>query len=108
MRAADSGVQVDGSIYLFALIAPKKQDLLMRLQAQLAEAIDSPGKMPFNGYRAFRNTVRQADEPFRFVDGELVERFLDCSEAKQDEVVAALGASVDEVRTMVEGLKRLH
>ncbi|KAI9827199.1 MAG: hypothetical protein M1832_005336 [Thelocarpon impressellum] len=99
---------VEGSIYLFALIAPRKQDLLMRLQASLAKVIDSPGHMSFNSYRAFKNTVRETDEPFRFVDGELIERFLDCSELMQEDLVEGLEASAEDVRGMVEGLKRLH
>ena len=80
----------------------------MRLQASLAKHIDSPGHMPFNKYRAFKSTVREADEPFRFVDGELIERFLDCSEVMQEDLVEGLGVSAEDVRVMVEGLKRLH
>ncbi|KAI9806164.1 MAG: hypothetical protein M1826_004677 [Phylliscum demangeonii] len=101
---------VDGSLYLFALISPKKQDLLMRLQTQIAARVDRLGQLSFNRYRAFRNAVREADEPFRFVDGDLIERFLDCSSALQVEMVAdlAVDADVDEVRNMVEGLKRLR
>ncbi|KKA25955.1 UV-damaged DNA binding protein [Rasamsonia emersonii CBS 393.64] len=67
---------VEGSIYLFALINPEHQDFLMRLQTAIAAYVDSPGKMPFNKFRAFRSAVREAEEPFRFVDGELIEQFL--------------------------------
>lgn len=100
--------QVEGSIYLFALIVPGKQDLLMRLQAHIAKFVHSPGHVPFNKYRAFKNTVREADEPFRFVDGELVERFLDCAPRVQEEIVEGLGVDVEDVRGMVESLRRLH
>jgi DNA damage-binding protein 1 len=64
--------------------------------------------MPFNKYRAFRNAVRESDEPYRFVDGELVERFLDCTPEMQDKIVRGLGVEVEEIRSMVEGLRRLH
>lgn len=100
--------QVEGSIYLFALIAPGKRDLLMRLQASIATFVHSPGHMPFNKYRAFKNSIREAEEPFRFVDGELVERFLDCSPPVQEEIVEGLGVDVEDVRGMVESLRRLH
>ncbi|KAL8719275.1 MAG: hypothetical protein Q9225_003705 [Loekoesia sp. 1 TL-2023] len=104
------GEMVDGSIYLFALIAPSKQDLLMRLQQAIASRVQSPGNVPFNTYRAFKNSVREAEEPFRFVDGELVEKFLDCSASVQESICEELGGKVDleEMRGMVEGLRRIH
>ncbi|MCJ1249851.1 hypothetical protein MMC30_007077 [Trapelia coarctata] len=101
----------EGAIYLFALIAPGYQDLLMRLQATLAGYVKSAGNVPFNKYRAFRNEVRGAEEPFRFVDGELVEGFLDLDEGVQERVVGGLGVvvegGVERVRGLVEGLRRL-
>lgn len=108
MQVTDNSPQVEGSIYLFALIAPKKQDLLMRLQTNMAKFAQSPGNMPFSKYRAFKNQVREAEEPFRFVDGDLIERFLDCRGEVQEEIVAGLGVDVEDVRGIVEGLRRLH
>ncbi|KAL8751366.1 MAG: hypothetical protein Q9184_006096 [Pyrenodesmia sp. 2 TL-2023] len=103
---------VDGSVYLFALIADSKQDLLMRLQAAIAARVQSPGNVPFNTYRAFKNGVREAEEPFRFVDGELIEKFLDCSTTTQEAICTDLGldkaADVEDIRAMVEGLRRIH
>ncbi|KAI9836643.1 MAG: hypothetical protein M1819_001277 [Sarea resinae] len=99
---------VEGSIYLFALIHPKQQDTLMRLQSNMARLVSSPGAIPFLGYRAFQNSVRTAEEPFRFVDGELVEKFLDCEDEMQEEMVEGLGLGVEEVRLLVEGLRRLR
>jgi DNA damage-binding protein 1 len=101
-------MQVEGSIYLFALIHPSKQNLLMSLQSNLASKVQSPGDLPFEKYRAFKNQVREAEEPNRFVDGELLERFLDLSEDAQEKVVEGLGADVDAVRGMIEELRRLH
>ncbi|KAA6409312.1 MAG: hypothetical protein FRX48_06865 [Lasallia pustulata] len=99
---------VDGGVYLFALIAPAMQDRLMRLQACVAALVQSPGGVPFNQYRAFKNSVRAAEEPFRFVDGELVERFLDCAPGLQEEIAEGVGVDVEDVRGMVESLRRLH
>lgn len=95
-------------MYLFALIRPDKQDFLMRLQDNIADLVQSPGGIPFAKYRAFRNSVRETDGPFRFVDGDLVERFLDCKADVQERVVAGLGSSVEDTRAMVEALRRLH
>lgn len=99
---------VDGSIYLFALIAKDKQNLLMQLQTNLAAVVESPGDVPFAKFRAFRNQVREEDEPMRFVDGELVEKFLDLEGSVQETVVVGLGVDVDGVRGIVEGLRRLR
>lgn len=103
---------VEGSIYLFCLIAPGKQDMLIRLQNKLAEMVQSPGGVPFAKFRGFRNQVRDAGEegPARFVDGELIERFLDCSTEVQEAVVKALPGEVgvEEIRGMIEGLRRIH
>lgn len=105
---------VEGSIYLFGLIAPSHRDLLMRLQAALASLVSSLGHVPFNAYRAFKNQVREAEEPYRFVDGELIEGFLGLEERVQEEVVGELGevgmkaGGVEGVREMVEGLRRMH
>ncbi|KAF2428256.1 hypothetical protein EJ08DRAFT_735649 [Tothia fuscella] len=98
---------VDGSIYLFGLISQERQNFLMQLQANLAECVASPGNIPFNFFRGFRNQIRQAEEPMRFVDGELIEKFLDCSDEVQERVVRGLGVEVGEVRDLVEGLRRL-
>jgi DNA damage-binding protein 1 len=99
---------VEGSIYLYAAINPDYQDFLMRLQATMASRVDSLGDIPFTDYRAFRTMTRQATEPYRFVDGELIERFLTCEPAVQKEIVDIVGSSLEEVRAIVETLRRLH
>ena len=105
---------VEGSIYLFGLIAPSHRDLLMRLQAALAPMVGSLGDVPFNAYRAFKNQVREAEEPYRFVDGELIEGFLNLKEELQESVVGGLGEAgvgaggLEGVRGLVESLRRLH
>lgn len=102
---------VEGSIYLFGIITPSKLDLLLRLQENMAKVVKSPGHVPFNKYRAFKNQVREAEEPYRFVDGELVERFLELDEPAQEGVVSGLGVDgvdAEGVRGMVEALRRLR
>ncbi|PVH92450.1 DNA damage-binding protein 1 [Periconia macrospinosa] len=100
---------VEGSIYLFALIAPSYQNLLMTLQYNLAQLVSTPGDVPFAKFRAFKNQVRESDEPERFVDGELIERFLYLDDAEQSKAVEGLGAEwgVERVKTLVEALRRL-
>ena len=80
----------------------------MRLQTRMADIIKTLGLLDFNTYRSFKNAERETAEPFRFVDGELIERFLDISEDDQREVCKGLGPSVENVRGLVEELKRMH
>ena len=42
------------------------------------------------------------------MDGELIERFLDCEEDVQRAAIAGLGVELEDVRSLVEGLRRLH
>ncbi|KAF2473956.1 uncharacterized protein BDR25DRAFT_257002 [Lindgomyces ingoldianus] len=99
---------VEGSLYLFGLITPSYQNLIMTLQSNLAELIHSPGDIPFSKFRAYKNQVREEEEPYRFVDGDLIERFLDESGEVQQKAIEGLGMDVESVRGMVEGLRRLH
>jgi DNA damage-binding protein 1 len=115
---------VYGSIFLFASVVPKYMDLLLNLQIQLATHLAVPGTSSddsattetngegrlraFNTFRAFRNQHREMEEPYRIIDGELIEKFLIIPDKEQQSIAAAMKEPVDSLRTMVEGLKRLH
>ena len=101
---------VEGGVYMVGSISPAYQDLLMRLQNAVAGRIEAPGYMPWAKYRAFKTEIREADEPYRFVDGELIEMVLGLDDVVLGDVCKELGAcvDVDELRAMVEGLRRLH
>ncbi|KAF9874729.1 DNA damage-binding protein 1 [Colletotrichum karsti] len=106
---------VEGSLYVFADIQPAYQSLLLQFQERLAEVVRTLGQanepgvgLSFMSWRGFRNAKRAADAPFRFVDGELIERFLDLDEEKQAAVVQGLGPTVESMRDLVEQLKRMH
>ena len=77
----------------------------MNLQARMSTIIQTLGNMDFNTYRSFKSSERETAEPFRFVDGELIERFLDVGEDVQEEICKGLGPSVEDIRNMVEELK---
>lgn len=105
---------VDGGVYLFGQIAPMWLDLLMRLQGVLADKVTAFGSGDFNTYRAYWTEVREASEPYRFVDGEMIEQFLDLPAEEQESVVQGLGEVAKEkgglegIRELVEKLKRMH
>ncbi|CZR63385.1 related to UV-damaged DNA-binding protein [Phialocephala subalpina] len=98
----------EGSIYLLSLISPKSITLLLDLQRNCAAHISTLGNIDFMKYRRYRNSQRESPEPVRFVDGELIERFLDVPEGVQEDICRGLGWEVEDVRGLVEGLKRLH
>lgn len=93
---------------MFGTLTPQSQDLLIRFQAKLATIITAPGGIEFNDYRAYQNPERAGAQPERFIDGELIERFLDLDDATQQEACRGLGPSVEAMRSMVEELKRMH
>ncbi|KAI1502413.1 mono-functional DNA-alkylating methyl methanesulfonate N-term-domain-containing protein [Biscogniauxia marginata] len=99
---------VEGAVYLFGTISPSYQDLLIRFQSKLADVIETTGNILFTQYRSFRNEERESDGPFRFVDGELLERFLEIDDERQQEICEGLGPDVEAMRNMVEELKRIH
>ena len=103
---------------MFGTIAADALDLLLRFQSNLAPFVKAPGviqdagdgqsSIDFHTYRSFRNAEREGDGPFRFVDGELIERFLDVDEQTQQQICEGLGPSVEAMRNMVEELRRMH
>lgn len=102
-------LQVEGSIYLFAVINPDHQDFLMTLQTVLANRIETLGNLSFSTFRAFRTLTRSSDAPYRFVDGELIEEFLKFDPDVQEEIIEEIGSSsVAEVKGMIEALQKLH
>jgi DNA damage-binding protein 1 len=103
-----NNMQVEGGIYMFGLVAPHAQDLLLRFQDKLAAVIKTAGGIEHRTYRAFRNAERESDRPYRFVDGELLERYLDQDEETQKEICQGLGPSVEDMRNTVEELRRMH
>jgi DNA damage-binding protein 1 len=89
------------------------QNFLLTLQQNLASRVESAGNISFNEYRALKTKVRQSSEPLRIVDGELVERYLDLSEDVQRAAIQGIvldgeQVTVDQTRTVIEGLRRLH
>lgn len=88
----------------------------MKLQSNLARFVKGVGDLDFNKFRAYSSPQRTGDEPFRFVDGDFIERFLDLDEETMLEVVEGekkndrlgKGWGVEEVRGLLENLRRLH
>lgn len=111
---------VEGSIYMLGVINPAYTDPLIRLQTALSTRVLAPGYMPWAKYRAWRAEEREGEEPFRFVDGEMVEQgLLNLSDNTLEEVLrecgfgaqpdgADSGLTVAQVRKWGEDLRRLY
>lgn len=106
---------VDGSIYLLGEIDSEYLDLLMQLQSNMAKVINGVGDLDFNKFRAYSSPSRSSEEPFRFVDGDFIERFMELTDVDAARIIDGVGKKtdclskgVDEVRSIVESLKRLH
>ena len=101
----------DGGVYLFGVIRPEYRDVLMRLQGKLAEMVQGLGNVGFSRWRAYRTLVREAEEPYRFIDGEFLEGFLSLKGEEKEEVVKEMGVSglvVSDLVGVIEGLRRLR
>ncbi|MBN3315373.1 DDB1 protein, partial [Atractosteus spatula] len=123
---------VNGMIGLVTSLSEGWYSLLMDLQNRLNKVIKSVGKIEhtlypfallfytsliFLTWRSF-HTERKTEQATGFIDGDLIESFLDLGRAKMQEVVSGLQiddgsgmkreAAVDEVIKIVEELTRIH
>uniref|UniRef100_A0A8C7F4E6 DNA damage-binding protein 1 n=1 Tax=Oncorhynchus kisutch TaxID=8019 RepID=A0A8C7F4E6_ONCKI len=103
---------VNGMIGLVTSLSEGWYSLLLDLQNRLNKVIKSVGKI-----ESF-HTERKTEQATGFIDGDLIESFLDLGRAKMQEVVSTLQiddgsgmkreATVDEVIKIVEELTRIH
>ncbi|KAM4744685.1 LOW QUALITY PROTEIN: DNA damage-binding protein 1 [Anableps anableps] len=108
---------VNGMIGLVTSLSEGWYSLLLDLQNRLTKVIKSVGKIEHSFWRSF-HTERKTEQGTGFIDGDLIESFLDLSRAKMQEVVSTLliddgsgmkrEATVDEVIKIVEELTRIH
>ncbi|KAM7405797.1 hypothetical protein PAMP_000224 [Pampus punctatissimus] len=108
---------VNGMIGLVTSLSEGWYSLLLDLQNRLNKVIKSVGKIEHNFWRSF-HTERKTEQATGFIDGDLIESFLDLGRAKMQEVVSTLQiddgsgmkreATVDEVIKIVEELTRIH
>nr|XP_057902111.1 DNA damage-binding protein 1 [Doryrhamphus excisus] len=108
---------VNGMIGLVTSLSEGWYSLLLDLQNRLNKVIKSVGKIEHSFWRSF-HTERKTDQATGFIDGDLIESFLDLGRAKMQEVVSTLQiddgsgmkreATVDEVIKIVEELTRIH
>ncbi|XP_047339396.1 DNA damage-binding protein 1 [Impatiens glandulifera] len=116
MRLPDSDVgqiptvifgTVNGVIGVIASLPHDQYIFLEKLQLNLRKVIKGVGGLSHEQWRSFYNEKKTADAK-SFLDGDLIESFLDLSRARMDEISKAMSVSVEELMKRVEELTRLH
>lgn len=108
---------VNGAIGLVTQLPQDFYSFLLEVQNKLAKVIKSVGKIEHSAWRAF-HTERKIEPSVGFIDGDLIESFLDLGRDKMQEVVQGLQiddgsgmkreAAVDDLIKMIEELTRIH
>ncbi|XP_043689453.1 DNA damage-binding protein 1-like [Telopea speciosissima] len=116
MRLPDSDVgqiptvifgTVNGVIGVIASLPHDQYVFLEKLQSNLVKVIKGVGGLSHEQWRSFNNEKRTADAK-SFLDGDLIESFLDLSRGRMEEISKSIGVSVEELCKRVEELTRLH
>ncbi|XP_022762655.1 DNA damage-binding protein 1a-like [Durio zibethinus] len=116
MRLPDSDVgqiptiifgTVNGVIGVIASLPNEQYAFLEKLQSNLRKVIKGVGGLSHEQWRSFNNEKKTA-EAKNFLDGDLIESFLDLSRGKMEDISKAMGVSVEELSKRVEELTRLH
>ncbi|XP_025085056.1 DNA damage-binding protein 1-like [Pomacea canaliculata] len=108
---------VHGAVGLVAQLPQEFFMFLLEVQNRLAQVIKSVGKIEHSFWRSF-HTERKTEPAQGFIDGDLIESYLDLSRDKMQEVVQGLqiddgsgmkrDATVDDLVKTVEELTRIH
>lgn len=98
---------VNGVIGVIASLPQEQYLFLEKLQQSLVKVIKGVGGLLHEQWRSFSNERKTADAK-NFLDGDLIESFLDLSKSRQDEVATLTGFPVEELCKRVEEMTRLH
>uniref|UniRef100_A0A7S4KRK9 RSE1/DDB1/CPSF1 C-terminal domain-containing protein n=2 Tax=Paramoeba aestuarina TaxID=180227 RepID=A0A7S4KRK9_9EUKA len=99
---------VDGSIGVVASLQYKDFEFFSKIEERMRKVVQGIGGLKHEQWRAFKNERRTA-KPCSFIDGDLVETFLDLPRENMEQIVDDLPYSVEEVTRMIQTLARqLH
>ncbi|XP_076949712.1 DNA damage-binding protein 1-like [Bidens hawaiensis] len=116
MRLADSDVghiptiifgTVNGVIGVVASLPQDQYIFMEKLQTSLRKVIKGVGGLSHEQWRSFYNEKKTA-ESRSFLDGDLIESFLDLGRNRMEEISKSMNVSVEELMKRVEELTRLH
>lgn len=99
----------DGMLGVIASIKPDAYNFFLELQNAMAVLIPGIGGLGHADWRemVLENPPRTAPAK-NFLDGDLIERFLDLNMAQMTKVSSMVNVSVDELVQRVEEMQRLH
>lgn len=110
---------VSGSIILFCQLSPVLFKILNELQTKLSKYLITAGRIEYSKWRNFESE-RRIEEFKNFIDGDLIECFLELSPSEQENLIKDLKIndqnlghngeeiSVSYFNKLVEELSRLH
>ncbi|CAA7046991.1 unnamed protein product [Microthlaspi erraticum] len=98
---------VNGVIGVIASLPQEQYSFLEKLQSSLRKVIKGVGGLSHEQWRSFNNEKRTA-EARNFLDGDLIESFLDLSRNKMEDISKSMNVQVEELCKRVEELTRLH
>lgn len=116
MRLPDSDVgqiptvifgTVNGVIGVIASLPYEQYIFLEKLQTILRKVIKGVGGLSHEQWRSFYSEKKTVDAK-NFLDGDLIESFLDLGWNRTEEISKAMGVPVEELMKRVEELTRLH
>ncbi|KAL9270792.1 DNA damage-binding protein 1-like protein [Drosera capensis] len=98
---------VNGVIGVVASLRHEHYLFLEKLQTSMRKVIKGVGGLSHEHWRSFYNEKKTVDAR-NFLDGDLIESFLDLSRARMEEVSRQMAVPVEELSKRVEELTRLH
>ncbi|KAJ6836683.1 DNA damage-binding protein 1a [Iris pallida] len=98
---------VNGVIGVVASLPHDQYIFLEKLQGCLVKVIKGVGGLSHEQWRSFNNEKKTSDAR-NFLDGDLIESFLDLSRARMDEISQAMAVPTEELCKRVEEMTRLH
>ncbi|KAJ3679366.1 hypothetical protein LUZ60_017377 [Juncus effusus] len=98
---------VNGVIGVVASLPHEQYLFLEKLQSNLVKVIKGVGGLSHEHWRSFNNEKKTVDSR-NFLDGDLIESFLDLNRTRMDEVSKAMAVPVEELCKRVEEMTRLH
>mmetsp|Transcript_28073 Transcript_28073/g.43830 ORF Transcript_28073/g.43830 Transcript_28073/m.43830 type:complete len:992 (-) Transcript_28073:1819-4794(-) len=101
---------VCGVIGVIASLPKEEYDFMLKVQNALNQVIKGVGGLRHEDWRSFQNErVPYGRDSKGFIDGDLIESFLDLRRDKMEDVSRMVGGtSVEELCKRIEELQRLH
>lgn len=99
---------IDGVLGVLASLPAEQHALLTRVQEAMCETVRGVGGLAWAGWRSFTNERRTVDAR-GFVDGDLIELFLELSQENKDAVARRVGLTAAALQQSIEAvMARIH